>query len=271
MIEGNEIKKIQQIELEIFEEIIRICAKYNIEYFIIGGTVLGAIRHEGFIPWDDDIDVGMTRNNYNRFLEIAQSELKSEYFLQNFMTDLNSPTYFSKVRKNDTKFVEYCNRNIDMHHGIFVDIFPYDNVPDNIILRKRQLRKVRMLYQIYIAKSITDTSVPQTSFKGYLGKRVRFMLHFLLKPIPKYWLFNLLDKELKKYNNIGTQELCYIPIPALLMKRKILFPLKTVKFDRLIVSAPNDCHAYLASHFGDYMKLPPVEKRVGHRPYILEI
>lgn len=271
MIYGNELKKIQRIELEIFEEIIRICQQNDIEYFIIGGTALGAVRHEGFIPWDDDIDIGMTREDYDKFLKKAQSELAPGYFLQNFNTDPNAPAYFSKIRKNGTIFMEYCNRNIDMHHGIFVDIFPYDNIPDSIKLQKKQLRKVSFLYQIYIAKSIVGTSVPQTNIKGYLGKGVRMILHYLLKPVSKRWIFNLLDKEVRRYNDINTNELCYIPIPSLLMKRKELFPLSIINFEGLNVSAPRNCHSYLTSHFGDYMQLPSPDNRVGHRPHEIKM
>lgn len=271
MIYGNELKKIQEIELQVLEEIIRICKKSNIQYFIVGGTALGAARHEGFIPWDDDIDIGMTRDNYNKFIEKAESELGPEYFLQNFISDPKAPAYFSKVRKNGTKFVEYCNRNLDMHHGVFVDIIPYDNVPDDEELAKKHLRKVRFLYQLYIAKSITGTSVPQTNIKGYLGRGIRFILHYLLTPISKCWLFKLLDKEVTRYNKAETNKLCYIPVPSLVIKRQELFPLSSIKFEKLNVSVPKDLHSYLTNHFGDYMILPPKEERVGHRPYIVEV
>lgn len=104
---GEELKKVQECELEILAEVIKVCNENSIEYFVIGGTALGAVRHSGFIPWDDDIDIGMTRDDYERFLKIAPSKLKSDLFLQYYVTEPNSPTYFAKVRKNNTQFVEY--------------------------------------------------------------------------------------------------------------------------------------------------------------------
>ncbi|KDE71244.1 hypothetical protein FUSO7_10000, partial [Fusobacterium necrophorum BFTR-2] len=100
------LREVQLIELEILIEVDRICKKYEIEYFLDFGTLLGAIRHEGFIPWDDDIDIGMTRDNYEKFMKIAPSKLKKEYFLQNIDSEEQCPYLYSRLRKKNTVFLQ---------------------------------------------------------------------------------------------------------------------------------------------------------------------
>lgn len=121
---------------DILGEIIRVCKKYNISYFVIGGTAIGALYDQAILPWDDDIDIGMLRGDYNRFLEVAPNELSEAYFLSWIKTDPHTPYYFAKVKKNNTVFIEKMFQEVPMHPGIFVDIFPFDRIPDNRFLRK---------------------------------------------------------------------------------------------------------------------------------------
>lgn len=141
----EELISLQTELYDILNEIIRICNKFEIPYFAIGGTAIGALYDQAILPWDDDIDIGMTRENYNRFLEIAPKELGSNYFLSWQGTDPHSPYYFAKVKKNNTLFVEELFKNVPMHQGIFVDIFPFDRIPDNKLLRKIQYNTVNFL------------------------------------------------------------------------------------------------------------------------------
>lgn len=132
----NDLKQLHKILYEILQEINRICVKFNIPYFLIGGSAIGLYYDNGILPWDDDLDIGMTRDNYNRFLTVAVQELKTDYFLSCVDTDIHTPFFYSKVKKRGTLFVEDYYKDVDMHHGIFVDIFPYDRIPDNIWLRE---------------------------------------------------------------------------------------------------------------------------------------
>lgn len=123
------LRRLQLVELDILTEFVRICDKYGLRYYLVGGTLLGAIRHQGFIPWDDDIDVAMMREDYDRFAQIAAQELDPRYFYQSPDTD---PYYFltyNKIRKNGTEVYEERFKDSKFHKGIFIDIFPLDFCP----------------------------------------------------------------------------------------------------------------------------------------------
>ena len=117
------IKEMQKIELEMLLEVDRICKKFNIRYFLIAGTLLGAIRHKGFIPWDDDIDIIIPLNDYIKFCKVAEKELNKNYFLQNYKTDFTA-MWYTKIRKNNTTAIQANHKNKLHHQGIWIDIFP---------------------------------------------------------------------------------------------------------------------------------------------------
>ena len=147
---GN-LKGHQQIMYEMLKEVDQICRKNNINYMLFAGTMLGAIRHKGFIPWDDDLDILMLRPEYERFLKIAEKDLNvKKYFLQKEFTP-HWPMFFSKLRRNGTACIErYVPKDEYTHMGIYIDIFPCDNLYDNQIMRKLQFAASK----IVIAKSL---------------------------------------------------------------------------------------------------------------------
>lgn len=267
----EELKKIQEIEIEILQEIIRLCEENNLQYFIIGGTLLGCIRHEGFIPWDDDIDIGMLREDYEKFLKIAPLQLKNGYTLQHFSTEKNTPTYFAKVRKDGTEFIEKYTRKIKMHHGIFVDIMPYDYIPEESKLREQYNKKTQRLGQLYIAKTVWTTSITQNKKKKIFGSIARACLHLCLLFVPKKKIFERLDKSLTAYNGIAIKMLSSRGRSCFECKLEDLFPLKIHRFENIKVYIPAEADKLLKTQYGDYMVLPPEEKRKGHAPYKLTI
>ncbi len=270
MYQDYDVKKIQAHLLDILSEVVRVCEELHIDYFIVGGTALGAVRHRGFIPWDDDLDIGMTRENYERFLVEAQGRLRKDLFLQTFETESDSPFYFAKVRKDHTKFVEKYCKNLNIHQGIFIDIFPYDFLPQDAKKREKHYQKVKRMLNLYIAKSVTGTSSVYHGIKKFVYLIIRWSLHLLVLPIPKQKLFQMTDKLMKKYNLENTNLLGYAGLPKIQVSYDSVVVPDTIIFENLMVKCPKHIEAYLKNNFGDYMTLPPENKRGGHVPDIIE-
>lgn len=269
---NEDLRRVQLSQLDILKEVARVCEENEIEYFLDSGTALGAVRHGGFIPWDDDIDIGMTRDNYDKFLKIASEKLKEEYFLQTNETDKQSPYIYAKVRKNNTVFMEWNKRNINMHHGIYIDIFPYDNVPDDDNKRQKYMKRCRNTYLFYVIRSIPDRSAkPENNLKWVITATVRRMLHWISHIIPLSTITKITNNMFTKYNQEETRYLtCHVFSKPYIFERSDLFPLKKIKFEDDYFSVVNDVDKYLTNLYGDYKQLPPEDKRVGHRPYKLE-
>ena len=219
----EELKKIQELETDALKIIIDICEKLEIEYFLIGGTALGAIRHNGFIPWDDDIDISMTRDNYIRFLKEAPKYLPKGYFLQTPYNEKNNPYYYSKLRIDGTSFIEYCNHKIKMHHGVYVDIFPYDEVPDDEKDNLKQFDNVQKLIRLYSLRQSPDISMKPSTVSQHLKSVIRKVAHYIAYLIPHDYLCKKLEEEITRYNGTGQGAMACLNFP----KRKTEY-IKTV-------------------------------------------
>lgn len=168
----NEIlRKVQLAQLDMAKEVKRICNKYNINYFMDSGTLLGAVRHKGFIPWDDDLDFGMLREDYEKFLKVAPTELNSKYFLQTWKNDDGFPYGFSKIRKKNTIYIEAIDQKTSGHKELWIDIFPYDVYPDDVDCRKEQGKKL-MKYRYTLMMKVGMT--PWARHSGIIEKILVF-------------------------------------------------------------------------------------------------
>ena len=154
-------KKIWKIELDMLEEFIALCDRHNLRWFLIAGSLIGAIRHKGFIPWDDDIDIAMFRDDYIRFLRIASKELKHPLFLQSTYTEAACPYEFAKIHNSETTAIDtvLAKQGRDINAGIFIDIFPIDGVDDSVLAKESRFRaRIGLLRYTPFPKP--------TSFKG---------------------------------------------------------------------------------------------------------
>lgn len=269
----NELISIQKCELEILDKFVSICEKYNLTYFLDGGTLLGAVRHSGFIPWDDDIDVSMPRKDYQKFLKIAQDELGTEYFLQNVFIDKECPFIFSKIRKNNTSFVEWNKYKLNMNHGIYIDVFPFDILPNEEVATfiKKSSKMIDDFYLKFIPKrSYTD----KKNIKWILGDIFKSIIFNLSKVLDKLKIAKSIDEYISKYKEMNGKNISYFnafSIDKKIYEKEILFPVKKIKFESKLYSVPHRYEEYLEKTYGDYMKLPPLEERVGHRPLIVNL
>jgi len=199
-----EMKKAWAVMLDLLVEFDRVCRKNGIQYFASGGTFLGAVRHKGFIPWDDDIDVMMTRENYKRLCEIGPREFKHPYFLQNKYTDPCCCDLMSKLRNSDTTalMTNELGSRIKYNKGIFIDIFPLDNVPDDLSERENFLNEIEVAKKQFfqIGKSLGIYTPERLQPKKFVKELLFSLLANKRKRnISCYWeklkeLENILDR-----------------------------------------------------------------------------
>ena len=271
----EELQRVKCAELSILKKTIECCEELHITYFLAYGTALGAVRHKGFIPWDDDIDIGLTRDNYERFLREAPKWFEgSEMFVEHLTTEKQCPYTYAKVKLNGTKFIEYCHRNIKCHHGVFIDVFPFDELPASVQEQKKQYDTVQKLARYYVYRQTPDISEKPTNMKLVIKQIVRRIIHYLLLIKSVDSMYAKLTEEMIKYNdcNSGIYGCLFYPkFKAGCMTKDMVTNLKKIKFENMEANVPADIEKYLESQYGDYMTLPPVEERVGHRPYKVEI
>jgi len=266
------VRKIQLIELEILNEFDRICKKYGLQYFLTAGTAIGAVRHGGFIPWDDDIDVGMLREEYEKFIRIAPKELKDEYFLQTLESDPKCPCLFAKIRKNGTIYQENNKVGMKMHRGIWIDIFPFDYISTNKKEQRDIISKSNRYIHFFMLKKIPhiyqNTSQPRVLF--YTKAFIRKIIHILLQIIPDGFFISgiqkIIDDEKEKKDAVTS---FFYTVPFVWRTKQIV-PVGSIEFEGREYSIVRNPDYFLRVQFGDYMELPPVEKRVGHRPLYVD-
>ncbi len=265
MIEPNaeQLQNMKALETAMLASFVEVCRKLSLRYYLVGGTLLGAVRHGGFIPWDDDIDVAMPREDYEIFLREGQALLPEYYFIQTLDTDPGYRANYAKLRDCRTTFVEYSVRKLPMNHGLFIDVFPLDNYPDG-----EEAQKKMNLYQRLIKlRGRTQVEVPAPARHGWpveLG--LNTLSHLLRLRWPDY------RKALRQRETIQTSvkpgEKWANYSGAWGMKE--IMPAcwygagTPVCFEGLTVMAPEQYDKWLRNVYGDYMQLPPVEKRVGH-------
>lgn len=261
---NDNLQRLQQTEHEILMHIVDICEKHSITYYLAGGTLLGAIRHKGFIPWDDDIDIVMSRKDYDKFAEVCKYELSDTYSFHDKNTDTLYWWAFAKVKKNGTLFIEQISKNIDMHHGIWVDIFILDECkkPDGFLMKFRSI----------VANYATNILATRRGLhKRVIGHGVS-LVYAITKPFSINALSNIRDKILSMQNGKkGIKYYCCFAskygYKRETYKVEDFYPPKKGEFCGKLYNIPNNYKKILAGLYGeDYMQLPPEDKRVTHNP-----
>ncbi len=258
-LDNQQLRNLQLLQVDMLIEFDRICNKYGIGYILDAGTLLGAIRYKKFIPWDDDIDIRMLRSEYERFCEVVVKEMDQEqYFFQNEKTDKNYFWGYAKIRKTDTEFIRLGQEHLTMKTGVFIDIFPCDGVPNNIILKK--LHNIAAL----ISRKITYSRIGKRNEKNWAFK----LGYQILSKIPISVSFGIIH-FLKYICNEKNKKLVgciswYGKKDKSGFKKEWFIDRCLIEFEEMKFQAPKDYHGFLIHSFGaDYMIPPPVEKRVG--------
>ena len=258
-ISNDELLEIQKIHRELISEVDRICKKCQITYGMVGGTMLGAIRHKGPIPWDDDADIGFLREEYEKFREACKTELDtSRYYIQDFR---DTPGYrwgYAKLRKKDTEFIRLNQEFMPYEQGIFIDLMPFDNVPDNSLVRRWHF--FRCFYYRKMLWSKVGSSTEKNFFKRLIYKLMNLKSEEKLKKSFEKFINDGRNKdtELVRILTFPTPKNCYG------YKRQWYTQLSEYQFAELKLPGATDFDGYLKVKYGDYMKWPPEDKRKVH-------
>lgn len=257
----EELRNIGLLQLDIMDEVHRICEKHNITYYMIAGTLLGAVRHKGFIPWDLDIDIAMPREDYDRFKEVSQKEMAQQYTYIDYQSYSTYIRPHALIYRNDTRIhFKYDSVNPEMPEmGVYLDVFPLDNAPDDENLRKEQAETLQKI------RKWKDCRIPYCySFKmwrRWVHRTVSLLLFWM--PIQK--LNRQQQDWMQKYRGKKTKCICSMAsqysYAKQCMPKEIYGTPVLLEFEGRQYYAPAQYEEYLTRLYGDYMQLPPEEKR----------
>lgn len=254
---ADNLRACQLKQLGILEEVDRICKRHNIDYWLDGGTLLGAVRHGGFIPWDDDIDIAMTLEGLKEFCKVAQAELPETMFLQSPETDPTAKEPIVKVRDLNSLYIEGSDTfNVPYKKGVFIDIFPFipcAKMPTGFL--KKLTKGISTSYSIlhrqhyYSLKSALE-------WPWFTAK------YYLFSFVWKVW--NAFGKKDEYMSNIPINNGC-----GMYHRRDTIFPLSEIAFEGKTFPAPGNTDAYLCDQYRNYMEIPPEDKRQIHAFFMM--
>ncbi len=248
----KEMKKVWQVELDLLSKFMEVCEKHNLTYFLISGSLIGVVRHQGFVPWDDDIDIGMSREDYNKLLKISQEEFKNPYF---FQTPYNDKIYrgHAQLRNSNTSAILPSEIYASYNQGIFIDIFPFDEYPKTKIQRK--IQKTRLHFLEKVMNSYIKPKHESLKSKVFYSLIFPFVKLFHYENVYRHY-----EKICSKYNGKGSNTISNIGFkygrdkyehPKEYFKKDML---TKAKFMNLEVVIPKEYDKILTRQYGEYMK-----------------
>lgn len=251
-ITGEQIREINLVQLEIFKEFVKVCDKLNLTYYMVHGSLLGAIKHNGFFPFDDDIDVAMPRRDYDRLVKDAQSLLPKHLFLQSYLTERQYPLTFAKLRDTKTAFVQPLVKNLGINCGIYIDIFPIDNFP-NIKISRKCFELVDWFYKVRISERLSYED-KQPLWKIFIRKCTMLLYPSWEKAV---------RSRAELYTRIPSNGLVVLTGGKVLEKG---IPCEwfsdgiKCEFEGLYINCPKMYSEYLECIYGDYENYNPAKK-----------
>ena len=259
----SSMKKAWAIQLDLLVKLFEVCKKHNLRIWVSGGSLLGAVRHQGFIPWDDDSDVFLPREDHDKLLKLAEKEFKEPYFLQSYLTDPKYPYAYARLRNSKTTVDEhrYKEEAIVWNNGIFVDIFPLDGV-DKINSLLRIKSKLLKFYAQIIFNYPDRINYPRF--------RSSFLHSFLNLPFVPFSNKKIIKcmhklsagrKGFDESPNVGLILGSPLALEKEVFRKEDWSGTQWMPFENIMVPVPNGWDNVLRTNYGDYMKFPPVEKR----------
>ena len=258
-----EVEELRRIQLDILKHIDEFCQEYGLTYFISGGTLIGAVRHKGFIPWDDDIDIMMKREDYDKLMKLYPVKDKSCYKLYSYEIDKNFPYPYAKMDDSRTFFDEEITDSYKM--GVNIDIFPIDTISDDVNIQKAVVNKNKRWIQLMTLKR-----VPIKRGRSLVKNIVLSLSHLVTTFIPySYIVSRIIKNAISAKCENSSHQGCLVWGYGLkeIISRSALADSIRLPFEDCTFSAPKGYDTYLKALFGNYMELPPVEKRQTHHAF----
>lgn len=253
------LEEVKKLQIQILDEVAAFCDQHNIKYFLMAGTLLGAVRHQGYIPWDDDIDIGMLREDYEYFIKVFNKSKNIRLYLYNYHTDSNCIFPFTKIcifnsLVKESSYHEY------IQYGINIDLFPIDGINKN---PKKIYKKIRFWRRIRELKAVKILPSNPNNINFFIKKILSFFCKFIsykliYKRIEQFFVKNKAS-ALQQGNIVWGYGECELVSPMIFDK------MIKLQFEGKLYSAPENSYLWLKSVYGnDYMLLPPIEKRISH-------
>jgi lipopolysaccharide cholinephosphotransferase len=255
----EELKRLQDVQKELISEVKRICLKNNIHFNMVGGTMLGAIRHGGYIPWDDDADIGFLRTEYEKFRKACKTDLNHEkYYMQDLRDTEGYRWGYGKLRKKGTEFIRLNQEFMPYEQGIFIDLMPFDNVPDGWLSRRVHFIQCFLYRKFFWSEVGSKTEKNPWKRTAYKLMR-RIPMKFVIKSYQRF-----IDAGQRKKTRLVRILTFPTPKGAYGYERKWYTHLSKYQFGNMLLPGARDYDGYLRVKYGNYMELPPAEKRKTH-------
>lgn len=267
-----DLKALQKKEIDILQAVHDACEKLGIEYVIMHGTLIGAVRHHGFIPWDDDIDICMTQDNYDKFIQEGNNVLPDNLRIQHISTEEECPNLFAKVRDKNTTFLHHEHIDLNINQGVFIDVFPVGKIKEgtlNITIEHYKRKFFNIINECFDLAYIAGIKRPVSRI---IGKFIHYVIikGFMKRVDRKDFILREEDRRRKLH--YSGDNLTYISI-----YRKIVGPFslftkrKLYEYDGHKFYGPEDYNSLLSLLYGDYMAIPPKEKQIVHKPLFVDL
>lgn len=266
--DNSELRKLQMVTLDIIKIFADICQKHNLRYFMVGGTMLGAIRHKGFIPWDDDVDMGMPRPDYERFMKIVHKELPEGYSFLNYKQNKEYKRYFSRIVNNNVKIYNNSN-SVEIVENAWLDIFPYDGMPEGKLRQKLHFYRLTFWRVMYHASCFDElVNLNRPGRPGYQ----RMIIHFIQKTkfghnFDTYKLMRRIEKGLCKYDyNKSSTVVSFFGayMQKEIISKKVFGKFAKYDFEDTKFWGAEHYDIFLRHYYGDYMTPPADAEKDKH-------
>lgn len=271
MLTQEQLHQIHATQIQIMDAVHALCEKQNITYYMIAGSVLGAVRHGGFIPWDLDIDIAMLRPDYERFIQLCETQLDEQLCCLHWENNAKHSRPHAVICKKGTVLTlkyDCFNRHAD-NFGIYIDVFPLDNAPDEEKLRKKHAKQLLSL------RKLKERRVPYSYSCDVWRRAVHYTVSFLLSWLPIKTINRYQQQLMQKYRDQQTSCICSMAsqyaYEKQCMPRSIYGKPVLLEFEGRRYYAPEKYEAYLTRLYGDYMQLPPEEKRQANLEVYAEV